>query len=352
MLIARASVIAVLAALLIAAAPAPADAAGKKAFWGPLATPSGETLLPTYRDLGVDLLQVQLRWERVALSRPADPANPADPAYRWPRQLDEAVRAAPAYGLRIALMVTGAPPWANGGNAFTWAPQYLGDYATFVTAAARRYPQVRKWMIWGEPQRDGVFEPFDPASREGPERYARMLDASYVALKRVSRRNLVIGGMTLTSDIMTPVQFLKWMKLPNGKPPRLDWFGHNPFAVRFPDLRQKPYAPGVRDISDVDTFVKDVRKVYRRIGRRPKLFLSEYTVQSDRSSSHLRFFVSRAEQARWLRAAYRIANRHRYISGLGWFNLQDGPGADGLTTGLLDVNGVPKPAYAAYKRVP
>ena len=65
-----------------------------------------------------------------------------------------------------------------------------------------------------------------------------------------------------------------------------------------------------------------------------------------------RFFVSRAEQAKWLTAAYRLANRAPYISGLGWFNLQDQNTSDGLTDGLLDTAGVPKPDYYAYQRAP
>jgi hypothetical protein len=179
-----------------------------------------------------------------------------------------------------------------------------------------------------------------------------MLDASYAALKSVRRSNIVIGGMTLTNDFMTPVQFLQWMKLPNGKPPRLDWFGHNPFSTRIPNIKQGVYYKGVRDISDSDTYIKEIRRVYAKIHRRPKLWLSEYTVSSDRASRALKFFVSRTEQAKWVTAAYRLATRAPYIAGLGWFNLQDQNTPDGLTNGLLDPAGVPKPAFRAYQRVP
>jgi hypothetical protein len=140
------------------------------------------------------------------------------------------------------------------------------------------------------------------------------------------------------------------MRLPNGKPPRLDWFGHNPFSIRFPDLSQDVYYRGVRDFSDVDTYMREIRRIYRGIGRKPRLWLSEFTVQSDRESGALRFFVSRREQARWLKAAYRIANRTPYIAGLGWFGLQDEQESRGLTTGLIDTSGRRKPAYYAYKR--
>jgi hypothetical protein len=323
-----------------------------KAIWGPLTLNDGSSALPVYKRLGVDVLQVQLQWQQIAVARPGDPSNPGDPAYHWPRSLDAAVAALRGKHLKLALMVKNTPAWANGGMPSNYAPSDVNDYAAFAKAAARRYRSVKLWMIWGEPQRVGTFEPFDPASPDGPRRYARMLDASYAALKSVRRSIVVIGGMTLTNDSMTPVRFLHWMKLPNGKPPRLDWFGHNPFAIRFPDIRQGIYYKGVRDISDSDTYIREIRHVYARIHRRPKLWLSEFTVQSDRSSSALKFFVSRSEQARWVGAAYRLATRSPYIAGLGWFNLQDQSAPDGLTTGLLDPAGYPKPAFYAYKRVP
>ena len=44
---------------------------------------------------------------------------------------------------------------------------------------------------------------------------------------------------------MAPTDFIKWMKLPNGLPPRLDYYGHNPFSLRFPKLSKTPYHQGL-----------------------------------------------------------------------------------------------------------
>jgi hypothetical protein len=141
------------------------------------------------------------------------------------------------------------------------------------------------------------------------------------------------------------------MRLPNGKPPRLDYYGHNPFSVRFPALRKPTYYPGLRDMSDMDTFHRELRRAYRVRHRAPRLWLSEFTVSSDRASRAFSFFVSRKQQARWLSAAYAIARRHSYIVALGWYSLLDGSdGPDDLTTGLLDAQGRPKPAFTAYER--
>ena len=342
---------------ICALAPA-ASARSVKAIWGPVQMPDGSSAFPRYKDLGVRVVQMQLEWADTAASRPADPTNPSDPAYRWPKQVDDTVRAARRHGIKVALMVKGSPPWSNGGRPRQWAPNNT-DYARFLTAASRRYGSVRLWMVWGEVNRAAVFQPLPKNSRVGPRRYATLLNGAYRALKRRSRRNIVIGGMTFSFGAVMPRNFLRWMRLPGGKPPPLDWYGHNPFTRRFPNLRHRgfPGYPAARDISDIDTFAREIRRTYRsryRAFRRrgPRLWLSEFTVSSDRPNRDFDFYVSRSAQARWLTAAYRIARREPYVAGLGWVGLLDEPPSvpRSVTFGLMTSDGKPKPAYYAYKR--
>jgi hypothetical protein len=342
--------IAACAVALLLAAPGSASAA-LKSIWGPNDLPNGSSAFPTYERLGVDVLQVTIRWDRVARSRPADPRNPDDPVYAWPQDVDTAYQRANQHGMRLALMLIGAPEWANGNQPWSGAPTDAADYGDFAVAAARRYPRVRHWMIWGEPSQAYNFRPQRANSPVGPRAYAILLDRAYGALKAHDRRNIVIGGNTWTlGGEVRPTDFVRWMRLPNGKPPRLDWFGHNPFTTRFPNLRKRPYHRGLRDFSDIDTFIREVRRAYRPLNRRPRLWLSEFCVSSDRDNRAFNFHVSRRAQARWLAAAYRIADRTGYVAGLGWFKLLDEPFANGLTTGLLTANGKRKPAFHAYRR--
>jgi hypothetical protein len=101
---------------------------------------------------------------------------------------------------------------------------------------------------------------------------------------------------------------------------------------------------------------RDLRRIYRgqyRHFRRrgPRLWISEYTIQSDRSSTEFNFYTSLKQQARYLAAAYRIG-RKPFISAFGWFGLLDDPVAEpgGLTSGLMTWEGERKPAYHAYRR--
>ena len=110
------------------------------------------------------------------------------------------------------------------------------------------------------------------------------------------------------------------MRLPDGKPPPLDYYGHNPFSRRFPDLSENPYYPGGRDINDIDTLDAQLARVYHRP---VKLWLSEFTVSSNHANRAFSFSVSRQAQAKWLTAAFRLANSVNYVAGMGWFNLVD-----------------------------
>jgi hypothetical protein len=322
-----------------------------KLIWGGNTLPNGKSAFPTYKRLGVDVLQVQLGWAAVASARPADPRNPNDPSYAWPKALDTAVAGARASGISVALLVRQTPGWANGDKSAAQVPTAVADYADFLVAAAKRYPSVRRWMIWGEPTRVGNFEPMPADSPTGPRRYAELLDAAYGALKRANRRNVVIGGMTWTLGSVTPVDFVRWMRLPNGKTPRLDYYGHNPYSTRFPDIKSPTYYKGLIDISDVDTLHRLLKRAYPR--KTPKLWLSEFSI-ADKKNRAFDFAVSRTQQAKWLTAAYKIAASQSYVAGLGWYTLTDEPRAvqGAITNGLLTDTGAEKPAFKAYQRVP
>jgi hypothetical protein len=337
-------------AALVLALATPAQGA-EKAIWGPATLPDGTSAFGLYDELGIDTLQLSLSWSDVAPTRPSSPTDPADAAYRWSPEVTAAAAQAAAHGIRLSLLVAGSPPWANGGRGLTYAPDDPRDYADFLTAAARRYPSVRRWMIWGEPNRDDRFLPNKENDPVGARAYAILLDAAYAALKAQSPRNKVIGGNTWTSGTVKPPDFLRFMRLPDGRLPRLDWFGHNPFPFRRPNLADRPLPGGFRDISDTDTFSAELRRTY---GRRIPLWLSEYTIQSDSGSIVFATFVSREQQARYLTGGYEIGDRlGAAVAGVGWFALLDEPPApDSANWGLLTYGLTRKPAFAAMARAP
>jgi hypothetical protein len=345
--------IAALAALLASAGQAEASKPStKKAIWGPVEV-NGVSQFPIYRDLGAGIYETVLEWNHVAPTRPSHPTDPTDPAYRWPPELDRAIAEGRRYGIRVSLTVMWSPRWANGGRRRMWAPA-ARDYARFLRAAARRYPSVRLWQIWGEPSRRANFRTLPSLNATGPSRYARLLDTAYGALKSESRRNRVIGGNTFTTGDVSAKAFIKGMRLRNGRRPRMDMYGHNPFGWRRPALRKGPLGFGFADFSDLDTLAGWVDRYLGRRpdGRRLKLFLAEYTIPTDHANHEFNFYVRRRTAARWLTSALRITRRWSRIYTLGWIGLYDekpNPRGDEVRRGLLDWTGKKKPAYFAYK---
>ena len=357
-----AAVVAV-AMFVLGASAASAEVTRKKAMWGPLEV-NGASQFPVYADLGVGIYQTALGWADVAKQRPLNPRDPADPAYAWPTDIDRAVQEGVQFGIEVSVLVQTAPAWANGGRPPNWAPSNPVDFANFLRAASRRYPRVRHWLIWGEPTKAQNFQPLvadrgRPLRGEGlrgPHLYARMLDAAYGALKKVSRRNLVIGGNSFTVGAVAPRYWIEALRLPNGKPPRMDLYGHNPFSARRPDLSQGTLGRGYADFSDLDSLARWMDRNLRRrdLGGRPlRIFISEFSLPTEHVNFEFNFHVSRTTQASWLASALRITRRYSRIYTFGYLGLYDDalrPDGQQVERGLLDRGGLRKPAYEAFRR--
>jgi hypothetical protein len=342
--------IALLVALLLALSPSAASAFSK-AIWGPV------NQFPLYKQLGVSIYEAGLSWNQVATGRPRNPTNPKDPAYQWPTDIQQAIDQANRFHMRVMLQIVGTPGWANGGRVWEWAPKNPGDYAAFAAAAAREYPSVHLWMIWGEPSRSSAFQPLTPArpgvklnaaQKRAPHIYARLLDAAYVALKRVSARNLVIGGCTYTTGnprYPTSIDAQQWienLRLPNGHPPRMDMYAHNPFSAEDPNFSDPPSPYGAVQFSDLPRLA---RWVDRYLHRGIPLFLSEWTIPTC-PDTEFNFYVDPHVAARWVSDALRLSRHWKRIYALGWIHLYDDTTSCG---GLLTASGTPKPMFYAFE---
>lgn len=338
--------------LVIAVSASPAHAFSKAIWSDPRLGTAAQLRLD--RRLGVSVNEVALRWDAVAPTRPRRVANPSDPAYRWPRGLDQLVAGARRSHVQVMIQVMGAPAWANGGHAdWAWAPRRPSDYAAFIAAAARHYRSVHLWMVWGEPMRAGNFRPLvganpgvrlNGAQKAAPHLYARILDAAYGALKRVSRRERVIGGDTYTTGVIDPFQWVRNLRLPNGRPPRMDMYAHNPFSYSDPNFSASPSPFDEVQFSDLRRFA---RVLDQNLRRGLPLFLSEWTIPTA-PDNEFNFYADPPTAARWVRDALRLCRHWKRIAALGWIHIYDDPPAS--MGGLLTVSGKPKATFTAFAR--
>ena len=329
--------------LVLALIPATANAAGssKKAIWGPVEV-DGVSQFPTYKDLGAGIYMTKLEWDKVAVMKPDNARDPLDTGYDWPDEIDTAIDEAKRNGLQVALTVTGAPEWANGGKEPRFAPTDPKDYADFLTAAASRYPGVHLWVIWDGPTQSENFQPVSAT------RYAKLLDGAYAALKAKSSRNKVVGGNSFTIGKVSPQKWIKGLKLANGKRPRMDFYGHDAFSTRRPNLKAVTLGKGTADLSDIDTLDEWVKDAFGN----KRLFLTNFTLPTN-TNWRYDFKVSPASQASWLTAAFKIAKSQSYIYSLAYNGLYDEearPDNRQVESGLIDVEGTKRAAYNAFKK--
>ena len=339
-----------LVACLLAITPGVANAF-TKAIWGP-AFVNGANQFPIYKQLHVGIVEQAINWAEVAPTRPQQATDPSDPAYLWPDDVQQAIDQARIFHMRILIQLVGAPPWANGHNAWRWMPHHPKDFANFAKAAAREYPSVHLWMIWGEPSRKPNFAPFYSAplasrtlnkkQQIAPRNYARLLDASYGALKSVSRKNLVIGGDTYTTGDISAWAWIKYMRLPNGHRPRMDMYGHNPFSFIEPSLTQPTEKTGASQFVDLPGLAAWIDK-YLKKGL--PLFLSEFTVPTA-PDQEFNYWVSMPTAVKWVRDALRLSRSWHRIYSLGWIHVYDAPPYS--SGGLLTQSGKRKPTFNAF----
>ncbi|KNB52218.1 hypothetical protein [Streptomyces caatingaensis] len=122
--------------------------------------------------------------------------------------LDERVALMRSTGATPVLTLCGAPDWMKGGRAghTDWsrletAPdrRHYADFARLAGVVARRYPDVRHFLVWNELK--GFWN--DDRNRWDHEGYTELYNLVYAELKRRDPRNLV-GGPYVVMDHEPP----------------------------------------------------------------------------------------------------------------------------------------------------
>jgi hypothetical protein len=176
--------------------------------------PEAGATMTRIRGAGATAVRIGLSWRSVSPSRPLDPTNPNDPAYRW-GPYDRAIQLASKKGLKPIVTVYAAPDWAEGGNSSgpdgSVRPNAV-EYGQFATAAARRYsgtlpalPRVRYWQAWNEPNITQFLNPqYEDGRPYSPALYRSMVNEFSSGVKSVVKDNIVIAGGTAPFRDVSP----------------------------------------------------------------------------------------------------------------------------------------------------
>jgi polysaccharide biosynthesis protein PslG len=306
-----------------------------------LSGPSLEPGLLTLDQLGVGLVRYMVNWRQVATRKPRHPANPGDRAYDW-RDVDATLGALHARRITVLATLVRTPAWANGNRPQNAVPTSKYSLAAFAVAVAKRYPWLRLWEIWNEPNLQSFLKPNSPALY-----VQRLLNPAYVELHAMNPANRVGGGATSprsTSSGLSPVTFMRGMRRARA---RLDAYSHHPYPVTAGETPSKfargvcRFCTGVLSLAHLEQLIGEVKRDFG-----PKrIWLTEYGYETNPPDPN---GVSWGLQSQYLAEAAMRAAAAPYVDLLIQFMVQDEVRPNGWQSGLIDSTGLPKPAFNSF----
>lgn len=334
----------------------------------------------------VGLVRLSVNWSAIGAKRPANPINPADPAYGW-TSVDRGVRGAAASGLDVMFLLNKAPRWAEGANrpnreqAGSWKPNAT-EFGKFARALATRYsgnfpdpegpgtlPRVRYYEAWNEPNLDFWLSPqYSGGKNTGPELYRALHNAFADGVKAINPDNQVVGpalapfgGVTENRKTRTrPMRFMRDLFCLKGRkklkpkrcadPLKIDIVSHHPITVTGP--------PGEKAFHPDDATSGDMKKVRKTVraaekggnllpgGTKRPLWVSEYWYRSKPPSQG---GVPLKRHARWVQQSLYLFWKSGVKMAI--YNLiRDRPSFDPESAfGLYFRDGEAKPAATAFR---
>jgi hypothetical protein len=334
---------------LIATAATPASAALPRDFVG-LVTEDTLSAPSDYRraqfadqaSIGVQLLRQTFDWSKIEVS----PGTYDFDTY------DAFVGDAARAGLSILPIVFRAPPFRGGGSStLAYPPTKYEDLGTFGAVLVRRYgpngtfwsenpdvpkSPIREWQIWNEPNLKAYW-PRGP----NPKQYTQLLKAAVKPIKAADRSAKIVSAGMPESRIGVPLKkFIPGMYKAGAK----KWFDV---------LAINPYG---HTAGAVVANLARTRKIMKQFHDSAPIWGTEIGWSDVGPPGPQR--VGSQGQATQVRNLVKLLDRNRRrlkLRGFVYFGWRDGQpynGKDfwGLHTGLLNIEGQPKPAYDALQQ--
>jgi hypothetical protein len=281
--------------------------------------------------LGVDVVRLTVDW-RTTEPRPG--------VWDWTRP-DRILDALHADGIAPLVTLYGSPGWANGGHPENWAPVSTTSFAAFARNIAKRYPYVRLWSIWNEPNQRRWLRPTTPATY-----VKKLLNPAYAAIHAVSPRSQVAGGVTAPRGATGGVSPVKWIAGMAAAHAKLDAYAHNPYPLR---RGETPTSRGCDHCETITlaTLPRLLRDVQRAFGTRTRIWLTEYGYQTNPPDRLLG--VPYATQARYMSEAALRAYETPRVDLLIHYLVQDEPDAARWQSGVYTSTERAKPALQSLR---
>jgi hypothetical protein len=307
------------------------------------------------------IVRTDVYWSQVAPTKPADAANPFDPAYQF-TDLDQVVQNAELRDMTVLLTIWGTPGWANGSKGLNYAPTRMADLQAFAQAVASRYsgrypgyPYVGYYSVWNEPNLSEFLAPtFVNGKPASPAIYAQLARAAYAGIKAGNRQAQVAIGETSprgrdkpspspgkVEDTLSPGLFAQLVA--KARPAvRFDAWAEHPYSDLGLGPLQKVRFPNV-NLAQLPSFELKLDQWFHRKGT--PIWITEYGFQTRPGEPK---GVSLAQQAAYVRQTLALVAKDSRVRMFIWFIFRDDP-TSSWHSGLLNEDNSPKPALAAFR---
>ncbi len=336
--------------------------------------------------LGADVVRANVIWSRYAPA-PTSKKKPKrfdgkDPnAYPSLNIVDTFVQAAQARGLQVLLTVTGPiPAWAShcGGSVKTRSTckpdaKLFGDFAR---ALGKRYPTVKLWSIWNEPNLRAWLTPqYSGKTLQSAAIYRSLASSAIAGLRGTGHRGdtillgetAPIGSKPGPSANANPVPFLRGVFCLKANGHRLTGseasaqkcggykkllatgYAHHPYTrggSRPPNSR--PNADEITiDVQSRLTKLLDQAGKAGRIAKKLPVYYTENGWQTNPPDNV--FGVLPAQQAEYMNESDYMAYTNARVKTVSQYKLVDDAPQGSFQSGVRMLDGTAKPSYTAYQ---
>jgi polysaccharide biosynthesis protein PslG len=330
-------------------------------LWGNPGTTARDLQLA--RDGGFQWVKQRFEWRNI------EGKNRGNFEWNEPDRIVDAISQA---GLRIIARVDNQPQWAS--STITWPgsgpPDDPRAWSDYLTALATRYKgRIQAYEIWNEPNLDREWGDKTP----DPAAYARMLKASYAAIKAADPQALVVSaGMSPTTtnnaQAIPDLEFIRQMYVAGAKD-NFDVLGVNAAGFKADPCADPAQVAQNVDLTNNDPSPVDLKRIYafRHVEDVRTLMVQQgdsnkqmavlemgWTTDARPGSQYLWFAVDREQQAKNLVGAFQCARQFWqpwmgfmsviYIPDPGWTQQQEQ-----YWWSITNPDGTVRPAYTALK---
>lgn len=286
--------------------------------------------------LGLKWVRINVHWYHL---------EPEEGTYNL-AALDELMRVVEQEQLVPVVYLVGSAKFASTApagdpNIDQWPPRSNEEFAARVVLLARRYPFVKHWQIWNEPNINPFWQP-----KEDPPAYAALVKASADALRtQAPGGQVVLGGMAYYSQMPMRASGLMLEELGKlGVLPLVDVVAYHPYT----DEPEGDPAAG-----DPDNFIKraaQLNAALRSAGVK-KLWATEFGWSTYKGPKVIQPIIDEATQADYFlrRLALMMTLDFDRVF---WFSLSDldqRVAVRDQSYGMMTIDGRPKPIYAALQ---